>query len=192
MLLLARPRLFGIFLVMLLVSAAVLVIHGEDLLPPVVWSRIDPEFIIAGESTVQRLEMWRGGLELIKAHPLTGVGDRDLLRVMSDYYTSSDGRYFGHLHSNPVNMAAIWGIPGLILGQGFLFAGLWFLSKRWRTLRLRPEPQKRPAAEAWALGAIGVWLGFYIAGLTEWYFGDAESMLIYLAVLGCALGPVND
>ncbi|MBK7670714.1 MAG: hypothetical protein IPJ24_04850 [bacterium] len=33
-----------------------------------------------------------------------------------------------------------------------------------------------------------MWMGFFVAGLTEWYFGDAEPMLIYLAVLGIALG----
>ena len=42
---------------------------------------------------------------------------------------------------------------------------------------------------AWVLAAVGVWISFFIAGITEWYFGDAESMLIYLAIIGCALGP---
>ena len=42
----------------------------------------------------------------------------------------------------------------------------------------------------WVLGTIGVWAGFHVAGLTEWYFGDAESMLLYLGLLGCALAPV--
>jgi hypothetical protein len=32
-----------------------------------------------------------------------------------------------------------------------------------------------------------VWAGFYVAGFTEWYFGDAEPMLIFLAVIGAAL-----
>ncbi len=193
MLLLARPRVFGIFLVLLVAAGALLAVYGEQLLPPgQVWSRINPRYVLTGESTVQRLEMWRGGLAMVKAHPITGVGDRGLEEISPDYYTSTDGKYFGHLHSNIVHMAAIWGIPGLILGQAFLFAGGWALVKRWRSLRQRPERlRSAPAAAGWVLGAIGVWLGFYVAGLSEWYFGDAESMLIYLAILGCALGPLS-
>jgi O-antigen ligase len=189
MLFLAKPRVFRVFLVGLLVSAAVLAMYGEHLVPEHVWSRINPKYVMTGLETNLRIEMWRGGLEMIKAHPITGVGDRGLEKILPEYYTSANNMYFGHLHSNIVHMAAIWGIPGLIFGQAFVFAGLWFLVKRWRWLRQQPERMRNaPTAAGWVLGAIGVWLGFYVAGFTEWYFGDAESMLIYLAILGCALG----
>jgi O-antigen ligase len=134
--------------------------------------------------------MWQGGLEMVKAHPVTGVGDRGLEDIGADYYTSKYGVYHGHLHNNLIHMAVIWGIPGLILGQAFVWAGIWFLWKRWRALRRLPEGVKKaPIHQAWILGAMGAWISFYIAGMTEWYFGDAESMLIYLAILGAALGP---
>jgi hypothetical protein len=67
---------------------------------------------------------------------------------------------------------------------------LWYLVKRWRDLRRRPGGLGHaPVRAGWVLAGIGVWVSFYIAGFTEWYFGDAESMLIYLAIIGCALGP---
>ena len=67
---------------------------------------------------------------------------------------------------------------------------MWFLVGKWRSLKrgLKGLPLS-PIQAGWVLGAIGAWVSFYIAGFTEWYFGDAESMLIYLAILGCALGP---
>ena len=189
MLLLARPKLFGIFLGLLTVAIAVLALFGDDLLPARMWGRIDPQYVISGSNTTDRLEMWRAGLEMVKDHPVVGVGDRGLAELGPDYYTSTDGRYYGHLHSNIVQMAVIWGLPGLVFGQAFLWAGLWFLVKRWRVLRrLEAGPGGLPVQKGWVLGGIGVWVSFYIAGLTEWYFGDAESMLIYLAILGCALG----
>jgi len=192
MLLLAKPRLFGVFLGLLLLVTAVLAVFGENMMSERMWSRINPQYVLAGDNTSLRLEMWGGGLEMVKAHPITGVGDRGLEEISPDYYTSENNLYFGHLHSNIVQMAVIWGIPGLIFGQAFLFAGLWFLVKRWRALRRRPEGfRATPARSGWVLGAIGVWISFYIAGLTEWYFGDAETMLIYLAILGCALGPLD-
>jgi len=192
MFLLAKPRLFGMFLGLLLLVTVVLAVFGENMMSERLWSRINPQYLLAGDNTSLRLEMWGGGLEMVKAHPITGVGDRGLEEISPDYYTSASNLYFGHLHNNIVQMAVIWGIPGLIFGQAFVFAGLWFLVKRWRTLRRRPGGLRAaPARSGWVLGAIGVWISFYIAGLTEWYFGDAETMLIYLAILGCALGPVE-
>ncbi len=192
MFLLAKPRIFVMFLGLLLLVTAVLAVFGENLMSERMWSRINPQYVIAGENTSLRLEMWRGGLEMVKAHPITGVGDRGLEEISPDYYTSEEGLYFGHLHNNIVQMAAIWGVPGLVFGQAFIWAGKRYLIRRWRALRRRPAGLPGvPAAAGWVLGAIGAWVSFYIAGFTEWYFGDAETMLIYLAILGCALGPVE-
>jgi len=190
MLLLAKPRIFRVYLGLLLVATPILVMFGEHLMSERLWRRVNPQYMVAGENTTLRLDMWRGGWEIVKAHPVTGVGDRGLAEISPDYYTSAYDQYFGHLHNNIVQMAVIWGIPGLILGQAFIWAGLWYLIKRWRKLRRLPGGTSHvPVQTAWVLAAVGVWVSFYIAGLTEWYFGDAESMLIYLAILGCALGP---
>lgn len=190
-LLLVSRKWFGIFVVVLMVAVAVLALYGENLMSERMWGRITPQYVLGGENTSTRLDMWRGGWEMIKAHPLTGVGDRGLEEIAPDYYTSAMGLYFGHMHNNVIHMAVIWGIPGMLLGQAFVFAGLWCLVKRWRLLRRRKGGLGRePFAAGWVLGAIGAWVSFTIAGFTEWYFGDAESMLIYLAILGCALGPV--
>jgi O-antigen ligase len=190
MLLLIKPRMFGVFLGLVLVSSLVLTLFGEHLMSDRMWSRDNPQSVISGNNTNDRLEMWQGGWEMVKAHPLTGVGDRGLEEISPDYYTSAQDEYHGHLHNNIVQMAVIWGIPGLIFGQAFVWAGLWYLVKRWRDLRRRPGGLGHaPVRAGWVLAGIGVWVSFYIAGFTEWYFGDAESMLIYLAIIGCALGP---
>ncbi|MBK6732961.1 MAG: O-antigen ligase family protein [bacterium] len=185
MLLVVRPRLFGIFAGVLLIAALVVLFYGKHFLPPLVNERLSPAHLLGGENTVLRREMWGGGWGMVKAHPWTGVGDRGLEELSRQYYTSTTDRYWGHLHSNIVHMAAIWGVPGLVFGQGFLLAGFWYLLKRWRLLRRHTG---HPLAAGWTLGALGMWMGFFVAGLTEWYFGDAEPMLIYLAVLGIALG----
>jgi len=189
LLLVVRPRLFGAFAAVLATIAAVVAFQGQHFLSKVMWHRLNPQYIVSGIDTELRLEMWRGGWSMVKRHPLTGVGDRGLEEISPDYYTSANDMYFGHLHSNIVHMAAIWGVPGLLFGQAFIFAGLWFLLRRWRALLRQPGgAAATPAAAGWTLGAIAVWAGFYVAGFTEWYFGDAEPMLIYLAILGAALG----
>jgi len=188
----ARPRLFAGFAVAGALLVTVLAFQGQHLLPASIWSRLDPKYIVGGETTELRLEMWRGGWNMVKQHPLTGVGDRGLEEISPLYYTSAFDTYFGHLHSNIVHMAAIWGLPGLLFGQAFLFAGLWLLLRRRRALLRQPGgAAATPAAAGWTLGAIAVWTGFYVAGFTEWYFGDAEPMLIYLAIMGVALGSFD-
>jgi O-antigen ligase len=188
LLLVARPRLFGGFAVAMVVITTVLAFQGQHLLPAPIWSRLDPQYVLSGETTRERVEMWRGGWNMVKQHPLTGVGDRGLEEISPTYYTSLHGNYFGHMHSNIVHMAVIWGVPGLLFGQAFLFACLWRLLQRWRILRRQPGgADATPAAAGWTLGAIAVWAGFYVAGFTEWYFGDAETMLIFFAVIGAAL-----
>lgn len=190
MLLVVRPRLFGAFLALVVAVVAVTALWGEHFLSEQLWARVNPQYVLAGKDTELRLEMWRGGWEMMRQHPFTGVGDRGLESISPHYYTSDYGIYFGHLHSNIVHMAAIWGVPGVLLGQGFIFAGLWLLLRRWRGLLRRPGgPAALPMAAGWVLGGIGVWAAFFVAGLTEWYFGDAEPMLVYLTILGIALAP---
>lgn len=186
MLLLTRPRLFGVFTAVAVVLLLAVPRLPVGTLPASLQERFDPAYFLAGNSTNQRVMMWNEGWAMVRRHPLTGVGDRDLREIGPDYYSHPDMNYYGHLHSNPVMLAAIWGVPGLVLGMGFLGLQLVLLLKRWRIL-VGNRTRRGPAA-GWILAALGLWTGFFIAGLTEWYFGDAESMLLYLALTGVALG----
>ena len=184
MFLLARPRWFTIFMVVLILFLVSVSLLPDGVISREMSKRLDPTYVLQGNSTSQRLYMWTEGWAMVKQHPITGVGDRDLKSIGPRYYEHPDMNYYGHLHSNPVMLAAIWGIPGFLLGMGFLLRQLWLLIRLWRSGAGR---QLGPPV-GWVLGAVGVWAGFFTAGLTEWYFGDAESMLLYLAITGIALG----
>ncbi len=193
LLLAVRPRWFAVFAAAAALAIIGYVVAGDNLPRSGPLGRLHPDYLLRDPNTTLRLEMWRGGWEMVLRHPVTGVGDRGLEEISPDYYTSAQGLYFGHLHSNIPHMAAIWGVPGLLLGQGFLLVGLWRLRQAWRRLARRPgSAAARPAATGWVLAGIAVWAGFWVAGLTDWYFGDAEPMLIYLAIQGAALARVED
>jgi O-antigen ligase len=179
-----RPRFFlGLFVICVL-GLIFLPAITDLVLSEKAASRVQWDYILNGRNTTLRLDMWRGGWEMIKSHPLTGVGDRDLLSVSAEYYGDENTSYYGHLHSNPVMFAVIWGVPGFVLAMGLLGWMAFLLVKGYREKRLPPW------ATGWLLGAIGAWVAFFVAGLTEWYFGDAESMQFFLAITGIALGGI--
>jgi len=183
MLLMRRPRLFGVFAGLLVLFLVVVPRLPEDVVGKGLKRRLSVSYMVQGNSTNQRFYMWNEGWAMVRRHPVTGVGDRDLTEIGPSYYQHEGMNYYGHLHSNPVMLAAIWGIPGFLLGTGFLLRQLWLVMDRWRGWA---RHSSGPAA-AWILAAAGVWAGFFVAGLTEWYFGDAESMLLYLALTGVAV-----
>jgi len=187
MILLSHRRWFYVLLGILVIGAIFFATVGESVLPTNVYHRLSLDYLLTGTNTIVRLEMWQGGWEMIKERPFTGVGDRNLTSIGSEFYGDADTVYHGHLHSNYVQLAVIWGIPGLLLALYFIVQPIFLLVRRWLQIRRLEFPPKVYCG--WVLGACGVWTGFMLAGLTEWYFGDAETMLIYLAFFGCALGP---
>ncbi|MFN2371886.1 MAG: O-antigen ligase family protein [Candidatus Krumholzibacteriia bacterium] len=187
MLVVARPRLLlpaGLGAILL---AALLLFAPDGLLPERMARITSAEYLTSGASTSRRLTMWQGGLAMVRDKPLTGMGDRDLRELGPLYYDEDPAYYHGHLHSNPVMFAALWGLPGLVLASVFIGAQAVLLVRQVRGLRRRP-PDVAPWAEAWALAAVGVWCGLLVAGCFEWYFGDAETQTLNLAIIGIALG----
>lgn len=191
MLVVARPRLLlpaGLGTVLL----AVTILFAPDGLLPERMARVtSAENLTGGASTSRRLTMWRGGLAMVRDKPLTGVGDRDLRNVGPLYFEEDPDYYHGHLHSNPVMLAAIWGLPGLALALVFVAAQAVLLWRRGRALD-RAGVRAPPWAVVWTTAALGVWCGLFVAGLFEWYFGDAETQTLNLAIVGIALGAGTD
>ncbi len=186
--LLRRPRLAMILPVLLLVALL--------LAPPQYRERFTSVFRPGKEyaSNWQRLYMWKTGWRILKDHPITGIGDRDL-RTFYEAYTPEEDRehviVYGHFHSNPVMFAVLWGVPGLALALVFLASIPWI---QWRRLRALGRLGERapPEQRAWVLAGLSVWTAFMVAGLFEWYFGDAEVILLFWTLLGLSLSPLKE
>lgn len=178
-----RPRLVAAFVVLLVLVMVLMPRLPESVISKPVAERFSLAKVISGPGGSERLKMWRGGWQMVRQHPLTGLGDRDLTEVSPEYYGDEETDYYGHLHSNPVMLLVIWGVPGFLLASFFLGRQGWLLWRRWRLPAMKNQPWRR----GWVLAGMGVWVGFMVAGLTEWYFGDAESMLLYLGIMGAAL-----
>jgi putative inorganic carbon (hco3(-)) transporter len=143
-----------------------------------------------------RVEMWQTGGRMVADHPFTGVGDRDLNELYWAYeereaggpvdrsaYPTGPTRIVGHMHNNFVQLAVIWGIPGLVFSLFFLLSIPRHLTRWWRK-----STSKSYWVRGWILAAIGAWAGFMTAGMFEWYFGDAEVAQLMWLITGVALG----
>jgi len=161
-------------------------------LPDVIQGRLMSAFDPANEANTQRVLMWETGWEWVAEHPITGVGDHDLKNLYREHHAGVEGvEIQGHLHSNLVQFAAIWGIPGLVLAVIFLLAVVVQLGRRWRFLKAMPN-EGHDLARIWCLGALGAWVGFMVAGLFEWNFGDAEVGLLLWFLVGMALARLPE
>jgi len=139
-------------------------------------------------ANVERVHMWRAGLEIFRDHPLVGVGLMDMAEVYDEYRPPDARERHGHFHNVFVQVAAARGAVGLV---AFLYL-LWAMGNAiWRGLRAARSIS--PTAHALGAGAYGAYLGFVVSGLFEWNFGDSEVIMVvyFLVGVGIALERIS-
>jgi O-antigen ligase len=132
------------------------------------------------DSNQHRIVTWRTGMEMVKAHPLLGLGPENVGRKFQQYVPADIPRplpegWYGHLHNIYLHYSAERGIPAMLC---LLWAFAWALWDWTRKLRGSAEGR-------WALhGGIALVAGILITGLFEHNLGDSEILLMTLAALG--------
>ncbi len=135
----------------------------------------------------ERVIMWHAGYHMFRDHPLTGVGLQDLRPLYLVYRTSGSTEDVGHLHNVYVQIAATMGVIGLA-AFAWLYASLlrtasaglagWHgAAARWRAEGL---------GAGLRLGVTAALIGFLVAGLFEWNFGDEELLYLLYTLVGLA------
>lgn len=124
-------------------------------------------------SNLERIEMLRVGWEMISEHPLTGVGPGRIDKLYLSYLSARDPvpAYHGHLHNNPVELAAEFGIPVVL--AALLFTAVLFrdLLKTSRSAQTREET----FASQTAILALA---GYLVAGLFEYTYGHSLGLIL--------------
>ena len=139
------------------------------------------------DSNMHRYVTFRTGLEMIKSHPLLGLGPEMPGREFSSYVPPDIHRplpegFYGHLHNIYTHFAAERGLPAMFAMIGFLVwnAVLWLR-------RLRGSPGEA----AWVLRAgVAMLLGILATGIFEHNLGDSEILTMTMAAVAftdCAL-----
>jgi len=134
---------------------------------------------------VERVLIWKRGLELIQRDPLTGTGlwipPEDM--AGGEMNTPSGVLHVhSHMHSTPLQIAVTMGIPGLIVFI-ILIVAYFRLAKRARSAELR---------NLWEEGLVAAYPAILVAllvnGLFEWNFGDSEVLGLFEFLTGAVLG----
>jgi O-antigen ligase len=126
------------------------------------------------------------GMQMIREHPIFGVGPERIRTEFPHYYrgTALETFYYGHLHNNIMQIGAE---RGLIC----LAAFFWFIFELYRGLinAARFSGEARWAA----LSALSALTGFMVAGMFEYNFGDSEVLLLLLFIVCMPFGlPTPD
>jgi O-antigen ligase len=171
-----RPKL--ILLVPVVVAAL--------LFTPVVGDRvrsiIRPE---SSDSNTFRVIAWRTGIEMIKRHPLLGLGPDGPKFHFQEYIPADIPRplpegFYQHVHNVYLQYAADRGIPTALMMVWLLVQ---VVVDFWRgLLRLPPG---RSTRKFLLHGGIAVVLATMVDGVVEYNLGDSEFLTMFLVVVGC-------
>jgi O-antigen ligase len=143
-----------------------------------VFSIFQPQLNVS-DSTAHRAGLRATGWEMIKAHPLVGVGPEQIQKHFLEYAPAQvprpipDSWYTGHLHNIYYQFGAERGLPALA-------AMLWFFARALRDFHRGLHAAKDP----WMLHAsIACTIAVMVAGLAEHNLGDSEPLAMFLSVV---------
>jgi O-antigen ligase len=154
------------------------------IMPSGLQERVVSIFSTKVESNAARLNMWSTGLNMIRAHPILGVGPNQITALAYNYGGNPryEPRFFTHLHNNFLQLAAERGLPGLL-------AWLWLLAYFFHDLMCCIAAEKEQQAEfgvALGRGVLSALIAILVAGLVEFNLGDSEVLMLLLLLLSCA------
>jgi O-antigen ligase len=125
-----------------------------------------------------RIAMARAGDQIIRAHPIAGVGPNMVERVYPQYRDSDAVlQDTPHLHNVPLQIAAERGLPALAIWIWFVIAVVTSAAALFRSAP-RDGPLRFLAAAS--LASVVSMLG---AGMFEHNFGDSEFLILFLVLV---------
>src|SRR4029453_5919970 len=121
----------------------------------------------------ERVYMWRSGLAIWREHPVLGVGPGELKRVYERYaLPEAVKKRPGHVHNTPLQMLVERGVLGL---AAWLWIWVAFFARA--IGRLRRLPAEATSERTLVMGSLAAIVGFLVAGLSEFNFGDSEVVM---------------
>jgi len=149
---------------------------------PFIYHRVS--MTVHGQSggDIGRIKLWKVGMEMVRAHPLFGVGLERIPKEFSNYYKGNDldTFYTGHMQNDFMQIAAE---RGLLCLAAVLWLFLTLYRRLWRFMKSADETLRLTA-----VSAIGALTGFLVMGLVEFNFGDSEPLILFFFIVSIPFG----
>jgi len=130
-------------------------------------------------TVTERVYMWRSGLKMWRQHPVLGVGPGGVRREYESYaLPEAVKKRAGHVHNTPLQILVERGVLGL---AAWLWIWVAFIARGIGLLRRLPEEAARE--RALVVGSLATIVGFLVAGLSEYNFGDSEVVMVAWALM---------
>lgn len=164
-----------------LLGLAPLVLVAALLAPAAVRSRVLSIVDLQDRSNRDRVHMAWSGVKLFLDRPWTGVGSHNVEKAVREnearYRHPQAEQVNVHLHNNFLQILAergLFALASFLLACAFILAGL-----------IRRLRRSQGEGRALAAGVLFAFVGFLVAGLFEYNFGDSEIkfMLFYFLSL---------
>ena len=161
-------------------AAVLLLLFGPEVIRTRLTSLVKPRG--QTDSNLHRVVTWSTGVEMIKAHPLLGVGPEQVGRRFPEFVPAWVAKplpegWYGHLHNFYLQYSAERGIPAAVFLLLFLLAQPRHWFGRFRA-RVMPS---------WAFhAAMALLIGVMVTGLFEHNLGDSEVLALTLGAFGGA------
>lgn len=136
----------------------------------------------------ERWLMWQSGLAILRDHPLIGIGPGQVSALYPAYrHPEATKASTGHLHNSPLQVAVERGLLGFA-AWGWLWIA--YFRRAWRAARGLAPSRGRERALAW--GGLIAAVGFLVAGLFEYNFGDSEVLMLAYTVMALPFIAVRE
>ncbi len=156
-------------------AGALFINHGREV------SIVDP----TDDSTTWRLTVWGEALNLIREHPLLGIGPDAAKVEAQNLKLFENGKLPpGHFHSTPVQLAVDRGLPALAAWLAFVVVFFVSAGRLVRRLGAGEATGADWRVTAATLGAWGAIVGFIASSLVHFNWGDGEPMEMAWCLMG--------
>jgi O-antigen ligase len=171
-----RGKKFSFFFFLLFVFLAVFVFQ------PAIFDRSLSVF--STKENMERLYTWESTLNMIKDHPLTGIGKGNYSKFAPDYRSkyNFDFSSRAHAHNNLLQAAVEGGIPSLLC-----FLWLWGVIFRSMYRTYQQISENNTILKLLSLGFLGSITAFFVQGFFENNFGDSETVMMMWLITAFAL-----
>ncbi|MBI2606642.1 MAG: O-antigen ligase family protein [Deltaproteobacteria bacterium] len=134
-----------------------------------------------GTDTIkERLEVWSANLEMLKQHPLFGVGWHHNSDLSEAYYKARGMHGFvSHAHNNFLDQLAstgAFGLAGFVWWNFIVIAAAYRLFRRGGVVSPSADSETRLLYRALGLGFFGGWFLLHLSGMTQTNFWDAKVL----------------